>query len=156
MVLLIQTAVIGRFASSDIPGRGSFNGAKMTTKQLCIDYLKALNEGNLAEVRALFSDNAKVVSPLYGVLDAFDFYADLFKDTNRSETSLLNVFDTSEMSKSVALHFRYEWTLADGKLVSFECVDVFELNDARDRFEKLTIIYDTAPLRQDFDNLRRT
>ena len=111
----------------------------MTTKQLCIDYLKALNEGNLADVRALFSDNAKVVSPLYGVLDAFDFYADLFKDTNRSETSLLNVFDTSEMSKSVALHFRYEWTLADGKLVSFECVDVFELNDARDRFEPLRV-----------------
>jgi ketosteroid isomerase-like protein len=127
---------------------------EMTTRQICLDYLKALNEGNLENVRALFSENAKVVSPLYGVRTAFDFYADLFRDTSRSETSLLNVFDTSETSQSVALHFRYQWTLADGKQVSFECVDVFELNSARDRFDKLTIIYDTAPLRQDFDNLR--
>lgn len=125
----------------------------MTTRQICLDYLKALDEGNLANVRALFSENAKVVSPLYGGRTAFDFYGELFRDTSRSETSLLNVFDTSETSKSVALHFRYLWTLAHGKQVSFECVDVFELNSARDRFDKLTIIYDTAPLRQDFDNL---
>lgn len=126
----------------------------MTIQQLCIDYLKALNEGNLDGVRALFTEEAKVVSPLYGERLAFDFYADLFADTSRSDTTLLNVFDTSEASKSVALHFRYLWTLADGKPVSFECVDVFELNNKRDRFEKLTIIYDTAPLRQDFNNLK--
>ena len=154
MTLLIQTAVIGRFAFSDTPVAALSTEFEMTTRQLCLDYLKALNEGNLEDVRALFSENAKVVSPLYGVRTAYDFYAELFKDTNRSETSLLNVFDKSETSKSVALHFRYLWTLADGKQVSFECVDVFELNSARDRFEKLTIIYDTAPLRQDFDNLR--
>lgn len=126
----------------------------MTAKQLCIDYLQALNEGNLDDVRSLFTEGAKVVSPLYGERPAYDFYADLFGDTSRSETTLLNVFGTSETSKSAALHFRYLWTLADGKQVSFECVDVFELNNDLDRFEKLTIIYDTAPLRQDFNNLK--
>lgn len=126
----------------------------MTTKQLCTDYLDALNRGDLDAVRAMFTDDGSVVSPLYGVRPAFDFYADLFSDTSRSVTTLLNVFDTSNGTNSVALHFRYQWTLADGKQVAFECVDVFELNDARDRFTKLTIIYDTAPLRGDFNALK--
>lgn len=154
MTLLIQTAAIGRFASSNNLIVAHSTEFEMTTRQLCIDYLKALDEGNLEGVRALFTESAEVLSPLYGVLTAFDFYAGLFKDTNRSETFLLNVFDTSETGKSVALHFRYLWTLADGKQVEFECVDVFELNEPRDRFEKLTIIYDTAPLRQSFESLR--
>jgi len=50
----------------------------------------------------------------------------------------------------VALHFRYGWTLADGTPVRFEVVDVIELTEARDAFAKLTIIYDTAPLRADW------
>ncbi|MBB3173371.1 hypothetical protein FHR90_001194 [Endobacter medicaginis] len=119
--------------------------------QLCIDYLTALNEGDLDAVRALFAEGASVVSPLYGKRPAHDFYAELFADTSRSDTTLLNIFDTSEASRSVALHFRYLWTLADGTSASFECVDVFELNVERTKFEKLTIIYDTAPLRLDFE-----
>lgn len=57
-------------------------------------------------------------------------------------------------SRSVALHFRYVWTLASGKVVEFECVDVFELAADRHRFSRMTIIYDTAPLRADFETSR--
>lgn len=124
----------------------------MNAKQLCTDYLQALNDGNLKKVCALFTKTARVVSPLYGERPAIDFYSELFADTSRSVTTLLNVFDKSETSRSVALHFQYDWTLADGKKVSFECVDVFELDQGADRFERLTIIYDTAPLRHDFKN----
>lgn len=66
----------------------------MTTRQLCAEYLAALNKGDLDGVRALFVEGATVVSPLYGVRQAFDFYSDLFRDTSNSETILLNVFDT--------------------------------------------------------------
>ncbi|SCU86222.1 LADA_0D13124g1_1 [Lachancea dasiensis] len=126
----------------------------MAINTICARYLNALNQGNLDEVRSLFSAEAKVVSPLYGERLAFDFYANLFKDTARSETKLLNVFDACETTNSIALHFRYLWTLANKQSVEFECVDVFELNDSHDKFTKLTIIYDTAPLRQDFNNSR--
>lgn len=127
----------------------------MTIRQLCIDYLDALNRGGLDDVHALFTEDAKVVSPLYGERPAFAFYRDLFADTSRSETTLLNVFDATDGGASIALHFQYLWTLSDGKKVAFECVDVFKLNETRDRFEKLTIIYDTAPLRGDFESLKR-
>jgi len=125
----------------------------MTPEHLCNAHLEALNAGDLDAVLALFSESATVASPLYGPRDAKGFYADLFADTERSETRLLNMFTGG--ANSVALHFQYDWTMADGTPVSFEVVDVFELTEAGDRFAKLTIIYDTAPLRADWNALRR-
>ena len=83
------------------------------------------------------------------------FYAALFADTKASDTDLLYIFDQSETGGAVALHFRYGWTLADGTPVSFEVVDVIELTEARDAFAKLTIIYDTAPLRSDWATVHK-
>lgn len=123
----------------------------MTPEELCKNYLAALNEGSLERVLANFAPNATIVSPLYGVVEAENFYRDLFADTNLSVTNLLNVFLPSGNTPSVALHFHYTWTLKSGKIVQFECVDVFELSSDRQKFVKLTIIYDTAPIRADFE-----
>lgn len=127
----------------------------MTTQDLCQRYLTALNTGDLAGVCALFVPEAVVVSPLYGTRPAHEFYADLFADTARSQTTLLTLFETASSKRSVALHFRYVWTLSSGKVVEFECVDVFELATDGNAFTRMTIIYDTAPLRADFDAARR-
>lgn len=123
----------------------------MTAKELCERYLAALNEGNLDAVLALFAPDAQVYSPLYGQRDAPSFYTDLFADTNQSETRLLNVFDTSTTGRAVALHFEYDWTLANGELVHFECVDVFSLTSDGLKFQALKIIYDTANIRDAFN-----
>lgn len=118
-------------------------------------YLDALNEGSLEKVLSLFDDSAIVVSPLYGDIPAADFYKDLFADTSRSETTLLNMFeamgDNNPVKTAVALHFQYKWTLKSGKIVEFECVDVFELAKDSKKFTKLKIIYDTAPIRAYFN-----
>ncbi len=126
----------------------------MTPRDLCAAYLAALDNADLEAVRALFSPDGLVVSPLYGVKKAHDFYASLFADTNRSETTLLGIFEAAQDGGSVALHFQYVWTMKSGKVVTFECVDVFELTEDRQKFQKLTIIYDTAPLRDEFNGLR--
>lgn len=118
--------------------------------EICRQYLDALNEGNLEKVLSLFDPNAVVVSPLYGEIPATTFYRDLFADTNRSETQLLNIFDSIGGNSTVALHFHYIWTLKSRKIVEFECVDVFEISPDRKKFTKLKIIYDTAPIRTDF------
>lgn len=123
----------------------------MTTEQLCTQYLDALNAGDLDQVLSLFAPDGVIVSPLYGTMAVEAFYRDLFADTNRSVTTLLNIFDKAKSATAVALHFRYSWTLKSGKVVEFECVDVFELTPDRSKFAKLTIIYDTAPLRADFN-----
>lgn len=123
----------------------------MKPEELCKRYLAALNEGSLSSVLSLFTPKATVVSPLYGVIEAENFYRELFDDTNRSITKLLNIFLPSGNTSSVALHFHYTWTLKNGKIVQFECVDIFELTDDQQQFSKLTIIYDTAPIRADFE-----
>lgn len=130
----------------------------MSPEDLCQSYLAALDAGDLARVSALFAPGAQVVSPLYGTRPAPAFYAELFADTARSQTELLNIFPASTAGGAMALHFRYLWTLADGTPVSFEVVDVIELTAERNAFETLTIIYDTAPLRRDFEAVhhRRT
>ncbi len=123
----------------------------MSPEDLCQRYLAALSEGSLESVLSLFAPKATIVSPLYGNVEAESFYRELFADTNRSVTKLLNVFLPSGNWPSVALHFHYTWTLKSGKVVQFECVDVFELTTDMQKFSKLTIIYDTAPIRADFE-----
>ena len=123
----------------------------MSPEELCKRYLAALNEGSLASVLALFAPKASIVSSLYGMIEVENFYRALFADTNRSVAKLLNIFLPSGDASSVALHFHYTWTLKSGKVVQFECVDVFELTADKQKFAKLTIIYDTAPIRADFE-----
>ena len=118
---------------------------------ICKQYLEALNESSLEKVLSLFDPDAVVVSPLYGETPATTFYKALFADTNRSETKLLNIFHSIGRNSSVALHFHYIWTLKNGKIVEFDCVDIFEITADKKRFSKLKIIYDTVPVRADFN-----
>ncbi len=50
-----------------------------------------------------------------------------------------------------AVHVAYTRTVKDGKPATIEAVDVFELTEDRSKFATVTIIYDTAPVRPDFD-----
>ena len=36
---------------------------------------------------------------------------------------------------------------------TFECIDIFDFNDSQMRFNKLTIIYDTYKLRDNFNQI---
>ncbi|WP_354011652.1 nuclear transport factor 2 family protein [Endozoicomonas lisbonensis] len=118
-------------------------------------YLSALNNGDLNQVLSLFTEDAVVVSPLYGEILAKDFYKELFSDTEQSETTLLTVFDSSKNDDSIALHFRYRWTLQSKEIVEFECVDVFNLTEDKTLFTRLTIIYDTYPVRKKHSESQR-
>ena len=118
------------------------------SSEICNKYLTALNDGDLNKVLSLFSENAVVISPLYGEILAKDFYKELFSDTEKSETKLLTIFDSSKNDESIALHFLYTWTLQSEEIVEFECVDIFNLTKDKKLFTKLSIIYDTYHIRE--------
>jgi len=115
----------------------------MDAQTLAGRYLAALEAASPDAVAALFTEDGVVNSPLYGVQPARAFYAALFAVTQASDTTLLRVLTGED--GSVALHFRYRWTLAGGAVVTFEVADILAMRDGK--IASLTILYDTAPLR---------
>lgn len=113
-------------------------------------YFHGLEARSYEQVIALFSKDAIVHSPLYGQIKADKFYRELFADTNSSKITLKNVFVSENNSNIAAAHFLYEWTLKDGTLAPFECIDVFEF-DSDNNIIELKIIYDTWNVRQKFE-----
>ena len=126
----------------------------MEFQKLIKKYLDALQEGDTEQLLAIFDENATVISPLYGQLPAKQFYKDLFQDTNQSKITLLNTFQSNENEDTCTGHFRYDWTMKDGTLVTFECVDVFKVSEEH-KIQHLTIIYDTYGIRQSFEKLKK-
>lgn len=118
----------------------------MDIKRAIKPYLEALEEGNYEKITKLFTDDATILSPLYGKIKAKDFYRKLFKDTAKSKITLLNVFRGDDKSVGAG-HFCYDWTLKGGTSTSFECVDVFRFA-ADGKIKQLTIIYDAHKTRR--------
>jgi ketosteroid isomerase-like protein len=110
-------------------------------------YLAALDRGDLAAIDALFTPDAEVISPLYGAMNAADYHRILLADTDRTRPRLCNIFDHANNGRGAAAHLQIAWTLADQETVEFEAVDLVELADDGRRFRKLTVVYDSTPVR---------
>jgi ketosteroid isomerase-like protein len=110
-------------------------------------YLAALDAGSADDVLACFAPGGEVTSPLYGTLPAARFYPELFADSSPSTTELRRVYVDPADDREVALAFHYAWVLGDGTPAPFDVVDLVTLTDDRERIARLTICYDTAPLR---------
>ncbi|NAS29563.1 nuclear transport factor 2 family protein [Flavobacteriaceae bacterium R38] len=118
----------------------------MTKKEIAIKYIEYLEKGNIDEVIALFNENGVVDSPVYGTKKADEFYRELDNDTTNSKLSVLGIFE-EETSNSLALYFKYEWTLKNNEEVAFDVVDIIEF-DPQNKINKLKIIYDTVVSRE--------
>lgn len=126
----------------------------MDFQTLVTKYFEGLESGDAQKLLSLFEEDAVVLSPLYGRLPAKQFYSDLFKDTSESRITLLNIFKSFGNEDTCSGHFRYDWTMKDGSVVTFECVDVFKVSPDN-KFQQLTIIYDTyGAVRDSFNKLK--
>ncbi|WMS42898.1 nuclear transport factor 2 family protein [Acuticoccus sp. MNP-M23] len=118
----------------------------MDADQLCRQYLKAIEAGDFTAVLGFFSVQARVVSPLYGTQPADLYFAKLFSDSQRSTCRIIRVLTSPAPDTAIALQFFYCWTLQSGAVLEFEVVNILEMN-ADGNVSKLTVLYDTAPLR---------
>ncbi|RZS93686.1 nuclear transport factor 2 family protein [Aquimarina brevivitae] len=109
-------------------------------------YLQYLQEANLTEILSLCSEDAKIISPLYGERKATEFYRNLFKDTVSSELKLDGVFEEKN-SNRFTLVFDYRWTMRNKEIVDFKVVDLIVL-DKNNKIKELQIIYDTVRSRE--------
>ncbi|WP_299437098.1 nuclear transport factor 2 family protein [uncultured Aquimarina sp.] len=117
----------------------------MTKEEVAKKYLSFLERGEIDNVINLFVDEGIVVSPLYGVLPATEFYKSLSEDTTSSKLLFDGLFFEKNTNR-ISLLFDYVWTLKNGKVVEFKVVDILELTP-ENKIKKLTIIYDTVNTR---------
>lgn len=125
----------------------------MNIENIIREYLHNLESGNYQGITDLFSNNAIVISPLYGEKLVNDFYKELFNDTSQSKITLKNILISTNQENIAAAHFLYEWIMKNDSISPFECVDIFEFN-ANKKITKLTIIYDTYQTRIRFEKLK--
>ena len=114
-------------------------------------YLRCLHTSDTSGLVACFEDDGMVHSPFLGSMKARDFFPRLAAASSGSVITLIDLFASAQpgdVAPRVAAYFRYDWTLADGRLVDFVCVDVFDFRPGNDRIASMHIVYDTHPLRE--------
>ncbi len=114
-------------------------------------YLRHLHASDTAGLIATFEHDGLVHSPFLGTMKARDFFPKLAQASSQSVITLIDLFASVQPADGtvrVAAYFRYDWTLSDGRLVDFTCVDVFGFAPGSDHIASMHIVYDTHPLRE--------
>jgi len=120
-------------------------------EKLCRSYLAAMESGDVEVLLANFTDDATATSPISGEHAAREFYEYVMRVTSSRKMVLKTIFiGTSEPTRA-AVHISYTRTVGDGRPATIEGVDIFDLTDDLTKFAAVTILYDTAPVRSDFN-----
>ncbi|MCM5680422.1 nuclear transport factor 2 family protein [Schlegelella sp. S2-27] len=113
-------------------------------------YLDCLHRSDIEGLISLFAPEGFVVSPFLGTMHARPFFEKLAQSSTRSVITPIELFagSSDEPCARAAAYFRYDWTLKDGQVVTFKCMDVFEFEPVSGLFGAMTILYDTHPIRE--------
>lgn len=116
-------------------------------------YLAHLHASHTDGLIACFEDDGVVHSPFLGTMRASDFFQKLAQASSGSVITVLDLFESAQPDNGgavrVAAYFRYDWTLNDGREVTFTCVDVFTFDAGSTHIRDMNIVYDTHPLREE-------
>jgi hypothetical protein len=119
-------------------------------------YMKALGENDYATIVSLFTPDGKVLSPFLGEMQAGPFFTRLQGASSQNVITPIDVFASARQSNRATAYFRYDWTVSDGTLISFNVMDLFEFREGTDKISYLTLIYDTHPIRSTAGNKYET
>ena len=120
-------------------------------EKLCRSYVTTLESGDLEALLANFSSDAAATSPIFGVQPARDFYSYVLREISDRSMVVMAILVGVTDPRRAAIHVAYTRTVGGGKPATIEGVDVFELTEDHSKFAAVTITYDTAPVRSDFD-----
>ena len=129
-------------------------GQVSNIEELCHSYLAAMEGGDLEALLSIFTEDATATSPISGKQPVRDFYSYVMRITSARSMALRTIFIGASKPTRAAIHIAYTRTVGDGKPATIEGVDVFDLTEDLSKFTSVTIIYDTAPVRSDFDRLQ--
>jgi len=115
-------------------------------------YLTALEGRNIDAVVELFSPAGVVYSPMYGKMPARAFYTEFFKNSSKTQVTLLGLLGRGETisgGTTTGYWAHLSNLLATGAQHEFDLVAVMELEG--DRISAFHIVMDTALIRPTFD-----
>jgi hypothetical protein len=109
-------------------------------------YAKALKDKDYQAIVNLFSQDARVFSPLRGEQPPSIFFPNYFQNNDISKVEVKNIFFDVE-NKNMAAAFLYFKEILNKKVpIEFEVVDIFEF-DEDNKIKTLKIVLDTHPIR---------
>ena len=114
-------------------------------------YLALLEAGDVDGMAALFSEQGQVYSPFLGWMSPRPFFAEVVGASGQSRIETLDILVSAQGAPRAIGYFIYHWQLKDCTFVHFNCADVFDF-DARGRIARMTIVYDTHPVRAQVGN----
>lgn len=123
--------------------------------ELCRQYQQAINSGDLDRVLALFEPDATVTTPVAGTMGVADYHRQLFSFTRKATVRVRNLMEGLSGAPSAGLYLDHVLELHDGGSIEFSGVNLYEFTTDRLRIVRLTIIYDSAPIRARLERLMR-
>ncbi|MBC8057263.1 MAG: nuclear transport factor 2 family protein [Rhizobiales bacterium] len=115
-------------------------------------YMQALHGADYPAIVAMFAPGGSVVSPFLGEMLAEPFFDRLGNASTKNVITPIDIFVSADETPRATAYFRYDWTVTDGTLISFEVMDLFEFAPGTDRVQRLSLIYDTHPIRSTAGN----
>ena len=82
-------------------------------------YMEALGASDYATIKSLFAEDGTVTSPFLGLMPARDFFDRLGGATRGNVIIPIDVFLPSGDQQHAVAYFRYDWTVNDGTLITF-------------------------------------
>lgn len=120
----------------------------MYAYELCRRYQGAINRKDLPAVLDLFVPGAIAKAPISGMLQVGEFFPRLFRHDKICIARLSNIFESMGAAKATALRYDCTCVLKNGKLINFDCLTIFEIDEDRKRFSSVSIYYDASDLRR--------
>ncbi len=115
-------------------------------------YMKALGESDYATIKNLFAHDGKVLSPFLGEMAAGPFFDRLSEASNLNVITPIDIFLSATGKHQASAYFRYDWTVRDGTLITFNVMDLFTFEPDSNKVKYLNLIYDTHPIRSTVGN----
>ena len=115
-------------------------------------YMDALGRSDYGTIKSLFAPGGRVKSPFLGELLADAFFDRLAEASSKNVITPTDIFLSGSASNHAVAYFRYDWTVRDGTLITFNVMDLFTFEPSSDKVIYLDLIYDTHPIRASAGN----
>jgi len=115
-------------------------------------YMKALDNSDYDTIKDLFMPQGKVLSPFLGEMNANLFFDRLSDASSENNITPIDIFLSANNKNHATCYFKYDWTVRDGTVISFNVMDLFAFAPDSNKIEYLSLIYDTHPIRTSAGN----